>query len=688
MPPRKTPVRKTSAPSLTKPPLPPFTDDPYLRPFLPVIRHRRERTDALEARLASGRSLAEFANAHEYYGLHRTSAGWVFREFAPNATAMWLVGDFSGWKRMADFQAHRIYGTDNWELTLPSYALRHGQFYHLEMNWPGGGGTRLPAYVRRVVQDPETNIFAAQVWAPEPYRWKHPDWRVPVRDPLIYEAHIGMAQETPGIGSYEQFRTQTLPRIVKAGYNTIQLMAVMEHPYYGSFGYQVSNFFAASSRFGTPEQLKALIDDAHGYGLSVIMDIVHSHAVSNENEGIARFDGTQHIYFHAGERGHHPIWDSMLFDYGRIPTLHFLLSNCHFWLDEYHFDGFRFDGVTSMLYHHHGLGFNFTDYSQYFDGSVDEDAYIYLSLANRLIHAVRPDAFTIAEDVSGMPGLSAPAAAGGAGFDLRMAMGVTEVWGKLMREVPDPDWNLGWLFYELTNKRADERTVSYLECHDQALVGGKTAFFEMTGPAIYDAMHRGSGNLLVERAVALHKMERLATLATAGGGYLNFMGNEFGHPEWIDFPREGNGFSYAHARRQWSIREDPNLQFSYLADFDEAMLAVFRSSPLLLDQPVRLLQCDDLGKVLVFARGRYFFFFNFHCTESHADWKVMVPPGAYRLVLSTDDAAFGGQNRIEAPQVFHARAEREGDNAVDKLSVYLPSRTAMVLERLPREAAR
>ena len=674
---------------MTAPLRPRFTEDPWLAPFLPVVERRAANARALERKLAGAGTLADFASAHEWYGLHRVRGGWVFREHAPNASRMWLVGDFSGWARAERFEARRIAGSDgDWELRLRAGDLAHGQFYHLEMEWPGGGGVRLPAYARRVVQNPETKLFAAQVWAPaRPYRWKHDGWRVPPRDPIIYEAHVGMAQEEPKVGTWREFREKVLPRVAKAGYNTLQLMAVAEHPYYGSFGYQVSNFFAASSRFGEPEELKALVDAAHGLGIAVIMDLVHSHAVANEVEGLARFDGTAHCYLHDGPRGRHPVWDSVLFDYGRLATQHFLLSNCRFWLDEYRFDGFRFDGVTSMLYSHHGLGFDFTEYRQYFDDTVDEDAWTYLALANRVIHAVRPDAVTIAEDVSGMPGLAAPARDGGAGFDYRMAMGVTEAWGRLLREVPDERWDLGWLWHELTSRRADERTVSYFECHDQALVGGKTMFFEMTGPAIYDAMHRGSGSLVVQRAVAVHKMARLATLASAGGGYLCFMGNEFGHPEWIDFPREGNGWSFDKARRRWSLRDDPDLQFSCLADWDEAMVRLFAAEPGVLDAPAKLLACDDAAKVLAFARGRFLLLFNFHWRDSHADWPLVVPPGDYRLRLDTDRPAFGGQGRIAQGQVFRPAWEIRDGQALPVLRVYLPSRTAMVLERLPRDPA-
>ena len=660
--------------------------DPLLRPFLPVIEGRAARFRALEKTLSGGApgGLAAFASAHEWYGLHRAGDGsWVFREHAPNATAMWLVGDFSAWRRERRFRARRLDGPGgDWELRLPAGALAHGQFYHLEMEWPGGGGERLPAYARRCVQDPSTKLFAAQVWDPPegPYRWKRPEWRVPKRDPLVYEAHVRMAREEPAVGTWDDFRRDVLPRVARDGFNAVQLMAVMEHPYYGSFGYQVSNFFAASSRFGPPEGLKRLVDDAHRLGLAVVMDLVHSHAVLNENEGIARFDGTAWCYCHDGPRGHHRVWDSALFDYGRIDTLHLLLSNCRFWLDEYRFDGFRFDGVTSMLYDHHGLGWDFTTYDDYFGSHVDEDALAYLALANRVVHGARPDALTIAEDVSGMPGLAAPAAEGGVGFDYRMAMGVTEAWGSLVRDVRDEDWGMGWLSYRLSDRRADERVVSYAECHDQALVGGKTLFFEMAGTAVYDAMHRSSRSPAADRAVALDKMVRLATFATAGGGYLEFMGNEFGHPEWIDFPREGNGWSLEHARRQWSLRDDPHLRYGFLAKWEASFLALAKKRPSLLDEPVKALVCDELGKVLAFSRGDLFFVFNFHPSETHAGWAMAVPPGRYRLLLDSGDAAFGGAGGCGRVRM---RRELWGESAVLALHADLRPRTALVIRRLP-----
>jgi len=660
-----------------------LSDDPYLAPHLGHIAARAERADAMERRLTGGAAaLADFASGHEYFGLHRRGDRWVFREWAPNAAAIALIGTFSGWREAPEFHLQRCDNRGTWELSLPGEALRHGDLYRLRMHWPGGEGDRIPGWARRVVQDETTRIFNAQVWQPEhPYEWRHATPGRPRPVPLIYEAHVGMAQERAGVGTYTEFRENVLPRVVDAGYNVIQLMAVAEHPYYGSFGYHVSSFFAASSRFGTPEEFKALVDAAHGAGLLLVMDLVHSHAVNNEVEGLSRFDGTPYQYFHAGTRGYHAAWDSRCFDYGKPEVLHFLLSNCRFWLDEYRVDGFRFDGVTSMLYRHHGLGPPFTSYDRYFDAAVDEDALAYLTLANRVIHAVRPDAVTIAEDVSGLPGLGAPGADGGCGFDYRLAMGVPDCWLKLVRDVRDEHWDLGWLWHELTNRRGDERTLSYIESHDQALVGGKTFIFSLIDAAMYTDMRVLDRNLAIDRGLALHKMARLATLASAGHGYLNFMGNEFGHPEWVDFPREGNNWSYHYARRQWGLRDDPALRYHFLADFDRAALAcVGRAADMRTHAP-RLLRIHSADKILAFERGALCFVFNFNPDRSFENYAIEAPPGRYALMLDTDEPRFGGHNRLTPGQRHDTRPAGGTDAARHALRLYLPSRAALVLKR-------
>ncbi len=656
-------------------------DDEYLKPYEEAIRGRSAHAYARAQELTLGKmSLSEWASAHEYYGLHRTSRGWVFREWAPHATSMWLVGDFSQWKINPKFELFRKPGTDVWEGKFSAKAIQHGDNYRLEMRWEGGHGERIPAYARYVVQDPETNLFCAQVWEPKKrYVWQNESPKRGSKHPFIYEAHVGMGSAECRVATYTEFRDHVLPRIVAAGYDTVQLMAIMEHPYYGSFGYHVSSFFAASSRFGTPDELKSLIDTAHGMGLRVIMDLVHSHAVKNERDGLSLFDGTDYQYFHSGAKGYHRAWDSRCFDYGKTDVIHFLLSNCRFWLDEYHFDGYRFDGVTSMLFWDHGLGDAFTNYGMYFNGSVDDDAWCYLQMANRVIHESHPDAITIAEDVSGMPGCAAKATDNGIGFDFRMAMGEPDYWFRLAETVPDDNWSMSGLFYELTNKRREEKVVSYVESHDQALVGGKTFFFQLADAAIYEGMGKEQHAVEIDRAMALHKMARLATAALNGGAYLNFMGNEFGHPEWIDFPRAENGWSYAHARRLWFLRDDPNLQFKALGDFDAQMIKTLRKIPTKAE-PVPLV-LNDPDHVLAFMRGPYLFVFNFDPTRSFTDYGILVPPAtAWRTAWSSDDEAFGGQGRQEKGRRYEPSLVEERGELVQQICLYLPARTVLVLK--------
>jgi 1,4-alpha-glucan branching enzyme len=658
--------------------------DPYLNPHELVIRRRLSKIAATKMHLTGGKmTLSDFASGHEYFGLHFKGNQWIFREWAPNAEQIFIIGDMTGWQADDAFALNRLNQEGVWEIRLNSDRLKHLDLYRLRIHWPGGQGDRIPAYARRVVQDPSTLIFNAQIWFPDtPYQWRHDDVHPPIEAPLIYEAHIGMAQEEARIGSFQEFTAEVLPRIVKSGYNTIQLMAIQEHPYYGSFGYQVSNFFAASSRFGTPDELKALIDEAHGAGLAVFMDIIHSHAVSNETEGLSRFDGTLYQYFHDGPRGLHELWDSRCFDYGKHQVLHFLLSNCRFWLDEYHFDGFRFDGITSMLYLHHGMNKAFTSYDDYFDDSVDEEALTYLALACELVNTVRPGARTIAEDVSGMPGLAAPLNRGGYGFDYRFAMGVPDNWIKLIKEVPDEDWPINHLWHELTNRRVEEKTISYAESHDQALVGDKSIIFRLIDADMYEHMQVDDQNIRVDRGLALHKLIRLITLATAGAGYLNFMGNEFGHPEWIDFPREGNNWSYQYARRQWHLAKDPGLKYHLSARFDHDMIALAKRFQILSSPGPHLIYEHGDNKLLVFERSGLLLAFNFHPDQSYTDYRFEAPPGKYIMILSSDAARYGGHRRLQTDQKHLTDFEVVGDQKRHFLSLYLPARTAQVLQHI------
>ena len=660
-------------------------NDAYLEPYEDAIRGRHDHyLWKLNQLTGNGRkSLTDFANGHEYYGLHKLSKGWVFREWAPNATEIYLVGDFNGWQETERYRAKRIEGTGNWELRLSEKAITHGDLYKMHVYWNGGRGERIPAWVRRVVQDEQTGIFSAQVWQPEhAYEWSKKKFKPNTSPLLIYECHIGMGQDAEKVGSYTEFKELVLPRIIDDGYNCIQIMAIQEHPYYGSFGYHVSSFFAASSRFGTPEELKSLIDEAHKHGVAVIMDIVHSHAVKNEVEGLGNLAGDPNQFFYPGERREHPAWDSLCFDYGKDEVIHFLLSNCKYWLEEFHFDGFRFDGVTSMLYYSHGLGEAFTNYGDYFNGHQDDNAICYLTLANKLIHEVNPKAITIAEEVSGMPGLAARIDDGGYGFDYRMAMNIPDFWIKTIKEQSDENWKPSSIFWEVKNRRSDERTISYCESHDQALVGDKTIVFRLIDADMYWHFKKGDENGVAHRGIALHKMIRLVTAAAINGGYLNFMGNEFGHPEWIDFPREGNGWSYKYARRQWNLVDNKELDYHYLGDFDKQMLKVIKSEKDFIKTPVQEIWHNDSDQVLAFMRGDLVFVFNFNPTTSFTDYGFLVPTGAYNVVLNSDASEFGGNNLAD-DSITHLTnydplyvAERK-----EWLKLYIPARSAVVLRK-------
>jgi len=661
-------------------------NDSWLEPFEDAIRGRHEHAVWKLNQLTNNgkQKLSDFANGHLYYGLHRTDkGGWVLREWAPNATDIYVVGDFNNWQEQDKYKMKRIKNSGDWELKLGPRAMKHGDLFKLHVKWNGGEGERIPAWINRVVQDENTKIFSAQVWAPEtPYVWKKKSFKPNTEPLLIYECHIGMAQDAEKVGTYTEFKDKVLPRIIKDGYNCIQIMAIAEHPYYGSFGYHVSNFFAPSSRFGTPEELKELVDEAHKHGIAVIMDIVHSHAVKNEIEGLGNFAGDPYQYFNRGERHEHPAWDSLCFDYGNDKVLHFLLSNCKYWLEEFHFDGYRFDGVTSMLYYSHGLGEAFGGYGDYYNGHEDDDAIAYLTLANLVIHEVKPKAITIAEEVSGMPGLAAPFKDGGYGFDYRMAMNIPDYWIKTIKELKDEDWKPSSMFWETTNRRADEKTISYAESHDQALVGDKTIIFRLIDADMYWHFKKGDENFMANRGIALHKMIRLLTASTINGGYLNFMGNEFGHPEWIDFPREGNGWSYKYARRQWNLVDNHELCYHYLGDFDEAMIKLIGGVKNFQKTPVQEVWHNDGDQILAFSRGDLLFVFNFSPNRSYTDYGFIVPQGAYDVVLNTDSKLYGG-NELADDSVRHFTNydpiyEKDGKGW---LKLYIPARSAVVLKK-------
>ncbi len=659
--------------------------DPWLAQAKDDIINRYERfREKLGFIVQQYGSIEKFATAYEHMGIHYIPSEncWLYREWAPGAHGLFLTGDFNKWNNYS----HPLQKKENgiWEIRLNAEFYKseftHGSKIKVLVKSAIGDQLRIPAYITRVIQDEDTKNFSGQLWFEPDFRWGNETFNVKdIGELFIYEAHVGMAQEKEGLGTYNEFTEKILPRIKKAGYNAVQLMAIQEHPYYGSFGYHVSSFFAPSSRFGTPAELKNLISTAHSMGIAVIMDLVHSHTVKNLQEGLNLFDGTEHQYFHAGPRGEHPNWDSKLFDYGKTEVLEFLLSNIRYWLKEFRFDGFRFDGVGSMLYFHHGDE-TIDNIDKYFKHGVEFDAVTYLQLANHLAHLVNPDSITIAEDVTGMPGLTAPVNDGGIGFDYRLGMGVPDFWIKYLKDVPDEQWSMGEMWQVLNDRLPYVKTVTYCESHDQALVGDKTIAFRLMDKEMYFNMQSSDENFIVERGIALHKMIRLITLSMGGQAYLNFMGNEFGHPEWIDFPREGNDWSYMHARRQWSLVDNPLLRYHSLADFDKAMIKTMKDARLFGTLYAKQINCDENNKCLVYERAGLIFLFNFHTSGSIPGYEFAVPEqGNYKIVLNTDNVKFGGHGRINEEMLYATRFD-EGTSS-HYLSIYSTNRTAIVFKK-------
>lgn len=666
--------------------------DPYLAPFTRDIARRYAITQDWIKRLEEDEGgLLAFSEGFKEYGFQvdPVTNAVTYREWAPNAIGAALVGEFNGWDRTKHILKGNDFGV--WQVTVPanqdgSLGIPHGSKVKIVIKVPGGETIeRLPAWSKRVVQDLNVSpTYEAVFWQPpKPYVWKN---KSPPRPKAVkvYEAHVGISSPEGRVGTYKEFTQNVLPRIHELGYNTIQLMAIMEHAYYASFGYQVTSFFAASSRYGPPEDLKELIDTAHGLGLTVLLDMVHSHASKNVLDGLNNFDGTEYQYFHAGPRGAHSLWDSRLFNYGKHEVLRFLLSNLRFYIDEYHFDGFRFDGVTSMLYTHHGIGTGFSGgYHEYFGYSVDEEGVVYLMLANTMLRQLNPDIITIAEDVSGMPALCLPVELGGLGFDYRLGMAIPDMWIKLLKEKSDDEWNMGNICHTLTNRRHLEKTISYAESHDQALVGDKTLAFWLMDKEMYTHMSVLSDpSAIVDRGIALHKMIRFLTHTLGGEGYLNFEGNEFGHPEWLDFPRAGNNSSFHYCRRQWHLVDDHLLKYQFLNAWDKAMETTESTFNWLSSPQAYISLKHEVDKMIVFERAGLLFVFNFHPTQSFTDYRVGVDqPGTYRIVLDSDSKEYGGFARIDHEKTRCMTTPMSWNGRNNFLQLYIPCRTALVLGR-------
>lgn len=668
-----------------------YKNDEYLQPFKSDIDRRYRKFQSKKSSIESSETLESYTRSYKKFGLHVTKDNEIVGlEWIPGAEAVWLRGDFNNWARTEYAFSSESFG--KWSIKIPaledgSCRIPHNSKIKLTILVRSTGKLidRISPWAKYVYQEPNSVVYDWHFYNPsseEKYAAKFDRPEKP-KAPRIYEAHVGIASDKKGISSYADFTNNVLPRIAKNGYNVIQLMAIQEHAYYASFGYQVTSFFAPSSRFGTPDQLKELIDCAHGLGIQILLDIVHSHASSNVLDGLNEFDGTDSCFFHGGSRGHHAQWGSRIFNYDNCEVQRFLLSNCRYWVDEFGFDGFRFDGVTSMLYHHHGIGTGFTgNYSEYFGLQVDEESILYLQLANDFLHRSYPFLTTISEDVSGMPGMCRPVSEGGIGFDFRLGMAVPDMWIKLLKEQKDEDWNIGHICHTLENRRYGEKVIAYAESHDQALVGDKTLAFWMMDAQMYMNMSILSERTdVIDRGMALHKMIRLLVHALGGEGYLNFIGNEFGHPEWLDFPRKGNGESFQHCRRQFSLASDELLRYQFLENWDAAMNNLEKNVFWLSAAPGYSTRKSEGDKVIIFDRANCIFVFNFHSSKSYSDYQFGVrEPGKYFLALDSDEERFHGHARLAKDQELFT-SPNESDNCAQSLKIYLPSRACMVLQK-------
>ncbi|KAK1779396.1 hypothetical protein QBC45DRAFT_477772 [Copromyces sp. CBS 386.78] len=664
--------------------------DPWLEPFQDALKRRYSKAQSwIDIINKTEGGLEKFSRGTEIFGLNANKDGSItYREWAPNAKQAAIIGEFNNWDRNAHRMKKNDYGV--FEITIPPTApgqpaIPHNSKIKITLELPDGQWVdRLPAWIKYVTQDLSVSpAYEARFWNPpqsERYTFKHKRPSKP-ESLRIYEAHVGISSPECKVATYKEFTKNMLPRIKNLGYNAIQLMAIMEHAYYASFGYQVNSFFAASSRYGPPEDLKELVDTAHAMGIVVLLDVVHSHASKNVLDGLNEFDGTDHQYFHGGGKGKHDLWDSRLFNYGHHEVMRFLLSNLRFWMDEYAIDGFRFDGVTSMLYTHHGIGTGFSGgYHEYYGPDVDEEAVVYLMVANEMLHALYPEVITVAEDVSGMPALCLPLSLGGVGFDYRLAMAIPDMWIKILKEKKDEEWDMSAITWTLTNRRHGEKTIAYAESHDQALVGDKTLMMHLCDAELYTNMSTLTPlTPVIDRGMALHKLIRLLTHSLGGEGYLNFEGNEFGHPEWLDFPREGNQNSFWYARRQLNLTEDGLLRYQYLNNFDRSM-NLCESKYGWLHAPQAYISLKHEGdKVIVFERAGLVFIFNFHHTNSYTDYRIGIEQaGIYRIVLDSDTKDHGGFNRLD-PQTRFVTSDLPWNNRKNSTHVYIPTRTAIVL---------
>ena len=665
-----------------------INQDHSLKPFELEIKERMELyKEKLNEIKNKEKSLENIAKSYKSMGINLMPNGDIkYREYAPGAKGISLFGEFNNWNKEQFWAKKDKFGF--WELIIPNEngapKIQHGQIVKVNVVLEDGNWMeRNPIWSHYLIQNKESIILENIFWNPEiKYKWKYPQKHIKKPESLrIYEVHIGLSSFDPKINSYKEFADTILPRVKKTGYTAIQFMAIMEHAEYASFGYHVNYLFAISSRFGTPEEFMYLIDKCHENGLFVIMDIIHSHASPNVNDGFNYWDGTDHLYFHGGNLGNHVQWNSKLYNYSSYETLRLLLSNCAYYIKEYRIDGFRFDCVTSMLYSHHGIDYNFTgNYKEYFNEFFNLESSVYLMLANSLIHKLNPEAITIAEDFSGTPGLCRPVEEGGLGFDYKLNMKICDKWKQYLLYKKDEEWNIEDIIYTLKNRRYKEKNISYCESHDQSFVGNcSLSSLLFSSERFWNMSNNSPETPVIGRGISLHKMIRLLTFALGGEGYLSFMGNEFGCPDSLDFPKKENRFSYSHSRRRWDLCDNKDLRYRFLYKWEIIMNILEEIFHFIESEEEYISTKHEDDKVIVFEKGVLLFIFNFHPVKDFQDYQIGTKWGTpHKIILDSDEKRFMGKGRLNHTSSY-STVKKSFKNRPYNMKLDMPSRTCMIL---------
>ena len=606
---------------------------------------------------------------YEKLGAHRVQAeaveGTYFAVWAPDARRVCVIGDFNGWRR--DTAPLRPRGKSGlWEGFVPSVDRGAVYKYWIESRYNGYRVEKADPFAVFAETPPKT---ASIVWDTD-YEWGDREWmstrgeRNSLRAPIsVYEVHLGSWRRPPKDNrslTYRELAPQLADYVRQMGFTHVEFMPVMEHPFYGSWGYQTTGYFAPTSRYGTPQDFMYLIDHLHRNGIGVLLDWVPSHFPSDEH-GLAYFDGT-HLYEHADPRkGFHPDWKSFIFNYGRPEVRSFLLSSAMFWLDRYHADGLRVDAVASMLY---------LDYSReegewipnQFGGRENLDAISFLRRFNQETYAAYPDTQTMAEESTAWPMVSRPTYLGGLGFGLK--------------------WDMGWMHDTLSYMSHDpvHRRFHHQELTFRALYAFTENFLL---PLSHDEVVHGKKSLLSkmpgddwQKAANLRLL--LAYMYTQPGKKLLFMGGEFG--QWREWDHDGS--------LEWdALGQDFHASLKRLTS---GLNRVYRTEPALHE-----LDADPAGFEWVDANDSESSALSYLRKATSGDLilvvcnftpvarkghRVGVPrPGFWREVLNTDAAEYGGSGvgngegleSREAP--FHGRPH--------SLDVTLPPLAAVVFKR-------